>query len=149
MEIRKATQKDVFAIVELLADDDLGRKREQLKNPLPKEYLLAFEIIDADKNQELMVIEDGGEVIGTFQLTFIQYINYCGGLRAQIEAVQIRKNKRGIGIGKSILSWAIKSSKNRNANLLQLTSDKKRPEAIKFYESLGFKASHEGMKLHF
>ena len=150
MVIRRATEKDVPKIIEIIADDKLGKKREDFTTPLPKSYLEAFKIIDADKNQELMIVEDENfEIIGTFQLSFIQYLNYCGGLRAQIEVVQVRKDKRGLGIGKQILLWAIERSKEKNAILLQLTSDKKRPNAIKFYESLGFKASHEGMKLHF
>jgi GNAT superfamily N-acetyltransferase len=150
MKIRKATAKDITAIIELIADDELGKEREQLKDPLPEAYFEAFNVIDADKNQELLVVEDEHfEVIGTFQLSFIQYLNYCGGLRVQIEVVQVRKDKRGLGVGKKMIKWAIERSKEKNAFLLQLTSDKKRPKAIKFYESLGFVASHEGMKLHF
>jgi GNAT superfamily N-acetyltransferase len=82
-------------------------------------------------------------------LSFIQYLTYRGGIRAQIEAVRIRKDKRGLGIGKTMFKWAINRAKERNAHLLQLTTDKKRPKAIKFYEDLGFKATHEGMKIHF
>jgi GNAT superfamily N-acetyltransferase len=134
----------------LFADDALGKTREQFRIPLPETYLQAFRIIDTDKNQELMVVENEiTEVIGTFQLTFIQYMNYCGGLRAQIESVQVRKDQRGLGVGKKMFEWAINRSKERNAHILQLTSDKLRPNAIEFYKKLGFKASHEGMKLHF
>lgn len=150
MKIRKAIEKDIPTIIEIIADDELGKKREHYTNPLPKTYFDAFKAINAAINQELMVVEDENlEIIGTFQLSFIQYLNYCGGLRAQIEVVQVRKDKRGLGVGKQMLEWAIKRSKEKNAFLLQLTSDKKRPKAIKFYESLGFKTSHEGMKLHF
>lgn len=150
MEIRKATEKDLVSIIELLSDDPLGSKRERNLSPLPNEYFNAFYKINKDENQELMVVESKEkEIIGTFQLSFIQYLNYCGGLRAQIETVQVKKAKRGEGIGKAILLWAIKRAKHRKAHLLQLTSDKKRPKAIKFYKGLGFKDSHEGMKLHF
>lgn len=150
MKIRKAIEEDIPKIIEIIADDELGKKRENYKIPLPKGYIDAFNAINADVNQELMVVEDEHfEIIGTFQLSFIQYLNYGGGLRAQIEVVQVRKDKRGFGIGKQMLEWAIKRAKEKNAFLLQLTSDKKRPKAIKFYESLGFKASHQGMKLHF
>ena len=150
MNFRKATLHDIQAIVEMIADDELGAKRENFQNPLPSEYLEAFEKINADKNQELMVIEnDAFEIIGTLQLSFIQYLTYQGGIRAQIEAVRIRKDKRGRGIGKKIFEWAIKRAKERNAHLIQLTTDKQRPEAIKFYLELGFKQSHEGMKMHF
>ena len=150
MKFRKATTDDVTKIVEMIADDELGKTREQYQIPLPTEYYVAFENIDADPNQELIVLEDeNSEIIGTLQMSFIQYLTYRGGIRAQIEAVRIRKDKRGAGIGKTMFEWAIARAKERNAHLLQLTTDKKRPKAIKFYEDLGFKASHEGMKIHF
>lgn len=150
MIFRKAKEKDIPYIVEMIADDDLGRKRENFQVPLPKEYIDAFININSDENQELIVVEnDISEIIGTLQLTFIQYLTYRGGTRAQIEAVRIRKDHRGIGLGKKMFQWAITRAKQKNAHLLQLTTDKKRPKAIKFYEDLGFKSSHEGMKMHF
>ena len=150
MNFRKATKNDVSVIVEMIADDELGRKRENFQIPLPSEYLIAFEKINSDENQELIVVENEDlEIIGTLQLSFIQYLTYRGGIRAQIEAVRIRKDKRGLGIGKIMLGWAINRAKERNVHLLQLTTDKKRPKTIKFYEELGFKQSHEGMKMHF
>lgn len=150
MKFRKATKNDLAQIVEMIADDELGKTRENYQIPLPTEYLVAFENIDSDQNQELIVVEnEDSEIIGTLHLSFIQYLTYRGGIRAQIEAVRIRKDKRGLGIGKTMFEWAIDRAKKRNAHLLQLTSDKKRPIAIKFYEDLGFKATHEGMKIHF
>jgi len=150
MKFRKASINDVPNIIEMIADDTLGRKRENYTIPLPKAYYDAFERIDTDKNQELTVVENEvGEVIGVFQMTFIPYLTYQGGIRAQIEGVRVHKEHRGMGIGKSVFEWAINRAKERNAHLLQLTTDKKRPDAIRFYESLGFKASHEGMKMHF
>ncbi|SFZ95178.1 Ribosomal protein S18 acetylase RimI [Flaviramulus basaltis] len=150
MNFRKATINDVSIIVEMIADDELGKKRENFQVPLPNEYLNAFDKIHSDQNQELIVVEnENAEIIGTLQLSFIQYLTYRGGIRAQIEAVRIRKDKRGLGIGKTMFEWAINRAKERNAHLLQLTTDKKRPKAIKFYEDLGFKATHEGMKMHF
>ena len=150
MTFRKATRHDVSKIVEMIADDELGKTRENFQVPLPIEYLKAFENINTDKNQELIVVEnENSEIIGTLQLSFIQYLTYRGGIRAQIEAVRIRKDQRGLGIGKKMFEWAINRAKERNAHLLQLTTDKKRPKAIKFYEELGFKATHEGMKMHF
>ncbi|MCG0017596.1 GNAT family N-acetyltransferase [Winogradskyella immobilis] len=146
---RKATKADVFAIVEMIADDKLGKTREQFADPLPDTYYQAFENINADANQELIVVEDSGEIIGTMQLSFIQYLTYKGGIRAQIEAVRIKKNRRGQGLGKQMFLWAIERAKEKNAHVLQLTTDKKRPDAIKFYEDLGFIKSHEGMKMHF
>ena len=150
MNLRRATENDVPVIVEMIADDELGRKRENFQIPLPSEYLIAFEKINSDENQELIVVENEDlEIIGTLQLSFIQYLTYCGGIRAQIEAVRIRKDKRGLGIGKIMLGWAINRAKERNVHLLQLTTDKKRPKTIKFYEELGFNQTHEGMKMHF
>ncbi|MGY3794886.1 N-acetyltransferase family protein [Aquimarina sp. 433] len=150
MIFRKATINDVAKIVEMIADDELGKSREQYQIPLPNEYLRAFQNIDADQNQELIVVEnENAEIIGTLQLSFIQYLTYRGGIRAQIEAVRIKKDQRGLGIGKAMFEWAIERAKERKAHVLQLTSDKRRPNAIRFYESLGFKATHEGMKLHF
>jgi len=150
MTFRKAKEKDVSIIVEMIADDELGKTRENFQKPLPIEYIKAFEKINSDENQELIVVEDeNSEIIGTLQLSFIQYLTYRGGIRVQIEAVRIRKDKRGLGIGKTMFEWAINRAKERNAHLLQLTTDKKRPKAIKFYEDLGFKATHEGMKMHF
>ncbi len=150
MTIRKATKQDISAIVQMIADDALGKTRENFQNPLANEYVVAFENINADNNQELIVVEnEKAEVIGTLQLSFIQYLTYCGGIRAQIEAVRIHKTHRGKGIGEIVFEWAIERAKQRKSHVLQLTTDKKRPEALHFYEKLGFKASHEGMKLHF
>ncbi|PHN08222.1 GNAT family N-acetyltransferase [Flavilitoribacter nigricans] len=150
MNFRKATAADLPAIVGMLADDELGRLREDLRDPLPAAYTEAFNRIDRDPNQELTVVaNETGALIGTLQLTFIPYLTYRGGIRAQIEAVRIRKDQRGQGLGREMFLWAIERAKSRGAHLLQLTTDKNRPDAIRFYESLGFKASHEGMKLHF
>lgn len=149
MIFRKATIQDVPFIVQMIADDELGKQREKYQEPLPESYLKAFENIYADPNQELIVVENNAEIIGTLQLSFIQYLTYQGGIRAQIEAVRIHKNYRGKGLGKQLFIWAIKRAKQRNAHVLQLTTDKKRPDALAFYKSLGFIDSHEGMKLHF
>jgi GNAT superfamily N-acetyltransferase len=150
MTIRTATRKDVATIVGMLANDKLGRLREDFSDPLPDCYSLAFDRIDQDPNQELVVVEDQqGEVIGTLQLSFIQYLTYRGGIRAQIEAVRIREDQRGKGVGEQLIQWAIEAARQKGTHLVQLTTDKKRPEALRFYEKLGFQASHEGMKLHF
>ena len=149
MKFRKANKQDVIAIVSMIADDKLGTLREDFQDPLPEQYYLAFENINNDPSQELIVVENVDQVVvGTMQLSFIQYLTYQGGIRAQIEAVRIRKDQRGKGLGEEMFLWAIEKSKKRGAHLLQLTTDKKRPEALKFYERLGFVASHEGMKLH-
>lgn len=150
MKFRKAIRRDTPSIVQLIANDKLGQLRESYSDPLPKRYYDAFEKINADPSQELIVVEnDQNEIIGTLQLSFIQYLTYQGGIRAQIEAVRIREDLRGEGIGKNMFEWAIQRAKERKAHLLQLTTDKQRPEAIRFYEKLGFRASHEGMKIYF
>ena len=148
MNIRRATLEDLNDIITLLADDNLGKTRELFTTPLPKEYINAFNAINSDKNQDLVVLEEDGAIIGTLQLTFIPYLTYLGGIRAQIEAVRIRKDKRGQGLGRLLFLWAIKKAEYKNAHLVQLTTDKQRPEAVAFYQKLGFTPSHEGMKLH-
>lgn len=150
IHFRKATRADLPFIVEMIADDPLGRKREQYTIPLPKTYYEAFERIDLDQNQELTVAEnESGKITSVFQLSFIPYLTYQGGIRAQIEGVRVHKDYRNQGIGKGIFKWAIQRAKTRNAHLIQLTTDKQRPDAIRFYESLGFKATHVGLKMHF
>ena len=145
---RKAIEVDIPNIVKLLADDELGSKRENYKVPLPNSYYDAFQNIVLDKNQELIILENSNkEIIGTLQLTFIPYLTYQGGLRSQIEAVRVHKKFRGKGFGKKILKWAIKRSIDKGAHLVQLTTNKKRPDAIEFYKALGFRDSHMGMKL--
>ncbi|MDC6365086.1 MULTISPECIES: GNAT family N-acetyltransferase [Flavobacteriaceae] len=149
MNIRKAKKEDIPAIVQLLANDKLGKLREDYKDPLPQKYLEAFENINHDSNQELVVIENEvNQIIGTLQLSFLQYLTYQGGIRAQIEAVRIHEDYRGKGIGKQLFKWSIEKSKEKGAHVIQLTTDKKRPDALEFYKSLGFIDSHEGMKLH-
>ena len=145
---RKAKREDVPAIVRLLADDPLGAKRERFETPLPESYLRAFEAIDADPNNELVVACIGDEVVGVLQLTFIPYLTYQGGWRALIEAVRVDAKLRSQGVGKALFEWAIERSRSRRCHLVQLTTDKSRGDAKRFYESLGFSASHEGMKLH-
>jgi len=121
MTFRKAVVEDVESIVEMIMDDELGKKREDFQIPLPESYYTAFQNINNDANQELIVVEsDEIGIIGTMQLSFIQYLTYKGGIRAQIEAVRIRKDHRGIGLGTKMFEWAIERSKERNAHLLQL-----------------------------
>jgi GNAT superfamily N-acetyltransferase len=150
MKFRKATLRDLPFIVQMLADDKLGQQREKYHPVLPEKYYDAFQYIESDPNQELIVAEnDQHEVVGTLQLTFIQGLSYQGGLRAQIESVRVREDSRGKGIGGQMMQWAIQRARQRNAHIVQLASNKQRPDAIRFYERLGFIPSHEGMKLHF
>ena len=149
MKIREAEKSDVPAIVAMLADDELGQKREDYRDPLPRRYLESFNKIDNDPNQFLIVAVDEEEIIGTAQLTFIPYLTYQGGVRAQIEAVRIKSTRRGTGLGEKLFRWMIDKARSEGAHLLQLTTDKQRPDALRFYEKLGFRATHEGMKMHF
>jgi GNAT superfamily N-acetyltransferase len=143
---RKALLSDLTDIIGMLANDALGALREDLQHS--ERYEQAYQIINRDPNQELMVVEnDAGEIVGTFHLTFIQYLTHQGSIRAQIESVRVREDHRGKGIGEKMFQWAINRAKEKGAHVVQLTSDKKRPDAIRFYEKLGFIASHEGMKL--
>jgi len=145
--IRKAQRKDVSAIVKLLANDPLGKLRESYQEPLPEQYYIAFDEINSDKNNYLIVVESNDKIIGTCQLTIITYLTYQGGKRGQIEGVRIDESYRGHGIGKAMIEWAINKAREVNCHLVQLTMDKKRLETIEFYEKLGFIASHEGLKL--
>ncbi len=148
MNIREAKLEDLQSIVELLHQDDLGSKREQLEQSLSPQYIQAFKEIETDANNTVYVITDNENVMGTFQLTFIRNLTYTGGLRAQVEGVRVHERYRGQGVGKWLMEEVINMSRKKGAHLVQLTTDKKRPEAIEFYKGLGFTASHEGMKLH-
>ena len=144
---RKATAADLPAIVEILADDDLGRNREDASLPLAADYSRAFEAIEADRNQLLAVAVVDGAVAGTLQLTFIPGLTRKGSWRGQIEAVRVARAHRGSGLGQRLFDWAIDQCRSRGCRLVLLTSDKSRPDAHRFYERLGFEASHEGFKL--
>ncbi|KTD04399.1 putative acetyltransferase [Legionella geestiana] len=147
IRIRKAKYSDLPDIILLLADDEIGSKREKYDEPLPQAYYDAFDLIDKDSNNWLMIAELDDKIIGTLQLTFITYLTYQGGTRAQIEGVRTDRSFRGRGIGKALVEWAINKSKEKGCHLVQLTTDKRRPKALAFYTKSGFVASHEGLKL--
>ncbi|MBW9088396.1 GNAT family N-acetyltransferase [Rhizobium wenxiniae] len=145
---RKASSVDLPAIVALLSDDPLGATREVASETIDQAYLDAFAAIDADSNQLLVVaVDDGDGVIGCLQLSFIPGLSRTGMWRGQIESVRIAAGHRGDGLGATMIEWAVGQARNRGCGLVQLTSDKRRPDAIRFYEKLGFVASHEGLKL--
>ena len=147
ISFRKATIDDLESIVALLADDVLGATRERYESPLPNSYQEAFYAIDSDSNNELIVACMGNKIIGIQQITFTPYITYQGGWRATIEGVRVSASVRGQGVGKQLIQWAVERAKERGCHLIQLTTDKERKEARRFYEQLGFRATHEGMKL--
>jgi len=140
---RRAAAADLDAIIALLADDMLGATRERPGDPA---YAAAFAAIAADPNQLLAVVEEGGRIVGCLQLSFIPGLSRLGMWRGQIEGVRIAASHRGAGLGRRMFEWAIGQCRARGCGLVQLTTDKARPDARRFYESLGFVASHEGMK---
>lgn len=144
---RAARRADLPAIVRMLADDDLGSQRECYEDPLPERYYSAFEQIDSDTNHELIIAVCDGEVIGTAHLIFIPSISFQGGLRAQIESVRVDKRFQSQGIGSQMMKWSMDRARQRGAHVIQLTTHKTRLDAHRFYERLGFKGSHLGMKL--
>lgn len=134
-------------LVHLLADDDLGVTREEASDPLDQRYVDAFESIWSDANNELVVVERDGEVVGMCQLTFIPYLTHRGSWRCLIEGVRVAREARGEGVGREIMTRAISRARARKCAIVQLTSDKQRPEALRFYELMGFSSTHEGFKL--
>jgi GNAT superfamily N-acetyltransferase len=142
--LREARREDVPEIVALLADDLLGAGRE---GPADDVYFAAFDQIEADPKTHLLVAEVDGRVVGTLQLTMLPGLSRHGMLRAQIEAVRVAADQRGQRLGRQMIEWAIEAAHGQGCGLVQLTSDKQRPDAIRFYQSLGFTASHGGLKL--
>lgn len=147
LEYRSAKVEDLESLVALLSSDPLGSKREDSTVPLNGAYIIAFEAIVRDPNNELLVVELEGSLVGMLQITFIPYLTHIGSWRCLIEGVRIHSGFRGQGFGEKMFEHAIKLAKNKGCNMVQLTSDKQRPDAIRFYEKLGFKATHEGFKL--
>lgn len=144
---RRARESDLPAIIAMLVDDEIGRQREDAALPLNDAYVSAFAAIERDDNQLLAVAERGGRVVGCLQITFIPGLSRLGLWRGQIESVRIAKSERGSGLGRALFQWAIERCRARGCGLVQLTTDKSRQDARRFYEGLGFEATHEGMKL--
>lgn len=147
LTFRQASLQDLSDIVRLLADDFLGQKREQFEEPLSESYINAFREIDADPNNELIVAEINGQVVGTLQIIFTPSISFRGGKRATVESVRVDEKHRGKGIGREMMLWAIERAKQKGCISLQLSTNADRRDAHRFYENLGFVCSHLGMKL--
>ncbi|MWA12306.1 GNAT family N-acetyltransferase [Streptomyces sp. BA2] len=145
LEIRPAVADDIPAIVEMLADDPLGSTRESPDDLTP--YLTAFERLAADPNQHQVVAAREGRVVGTLQLTIVPGLSRKGALRSIIEGVRVHADERGSGLGTRFIEWAVDESRRQGCQLVQLTSDATRTDARRFYERLGFTASHVGFKL--
>jgi len=144
---RTSIRSDLFDIIRLLGDDPIGQSREIVSDRIDDRYISAYEAIEKDPNQLLAVAVDAETVVGCMQLSFVPGLSRTGMWRGQIESVRISRSHRGSGLGKRFFEWAFDRFKERGCGLVQLTTDKERPDAIRFYETLGFKASHEGMKL--
>jgi len=147
LKFREAVKEDIPSLIHMLSDDELGSKREDNSLPINKNYLAAFNSINVDPNNELIIVELDGQIAGMLQLTFIPYLTHIGSWRCLIEGVRVHSIYRGKGLGTDFIVWAIERAKERNCSMVQLTSDKQRLDALRFYEKLGFKASHEGFKL--
>ena len=147
IRFRRATAGDLGAIVALLADDPLGREREDDAPELGLCYREAFVAIERDPQQLLAVAERDNRIIGVLQLSFIPGLTRRGMWRGQIEGVRVATGERGGGVGRTMLEWAIGECRNRGCGLVQLTSDRRRPDAHRFYDALGFRATHRGYKL--
>jgi len=145
VNIRAARRADVPAVVALYADDMLGAVRE---TPHALDvYYAAFDALDGDRNQELVVGEVDGRIVATLQLTFVQHLSHQGGKVAQVEAVRVAALLRGRGLGAELMRWAVERARATGCVRMQLTSNKERTDAHRFYERLGFARSHEGFKL--
>ncbi|MFI1656475.1 GNAT family N-acetyltransferase [Streptomyces sp. NPDC020472] len=144
LEIRPATAEDLPAVVAMLADDPLGAQRESPDDLTP--YLVAFERLANDPNQHVVVAVREGRVVGTLQLTIIPGLSRRGTTRSIVEGVRIHADERGSGLGTQLIEWAVEESGRQGCRLVQLTSDVTRTDAHRFYERLGFEASHVGFK---
>ncbi|OZV79219.1 GNAT family N-acetyltransferase [Micromonospora echinospora] len=142
---RTAARADLPAVVALLADDVLGQSREA--TVVDEAYERAFADISADPRNHLVVAEQDGEVVGCLQVTYIPGLGRHGAERALVESVRVRADRRGAGIGRALMTWVVDRARERGCALVQLTTDKRRADAHRFYIGLGFVASHEGMKL--
>ena len=147
LQFSSATRDDIPKIVEMLQDDQLGATRELFSDPLPECYYQAFDEIETEPNNELVIARLDNEMVGFLQITFIPNLTYKGGRRALIESVRVAKSARRNGIGKALIEFAITKSRERNCRVVQLTSNKERKGTIEFYLSQGFDLSHEGFKL--
>ncbi len=147
LTFREAVAADLPAIVRLLADDPLGAQRERVAEPLPAAYSAAFRAIDADPNHELVVAVLDDRIVGVMQLSFLPYLSHQGRWRALIESVRVAADARSHGIGTAMFRRAIERAKERDCLIVQLTTDKSRADALRFYQRLGFEATHHGLKL--
>ncbi len=145
--MRVATRQDLPAIVAMYADDRLGAERETPDDLAP--YEAAIDRIDATGGvSSVLVAEREGRIVGTLQLTIIPSLSHRGGSRAHVEAVRVVADARSGGIGSAMMGWAIEEARRQGCLMVELTSNRTRADAARFYERLGFVPSHTGFKLH-
>ncbi|ASK18741.1 GNAT family N-acetyltransferase [Halomonas sp. N3-2A] len=147
LKYRSAKSEDLESLVALLSNDLLGSQREDSAITLNSAYIAAFEAITRDPNNELLVVELENSLVGVLQITFIPYLTHLGSWSCLIEGVRIHSDYRAQSLGEQMFEYAIKLAKDKGCTIVQLTSDKQRQDAIRFYKKLGFKATHEGFKL--
>jgi len=146
LNFRKAKESDLPKLIDMLMDDSLGATSEDGSFPINQRYIDMFHFIDQDKNNEIIVAENNGMAIGMLHMTYIPCLTHIGSWRCLVEGVRVAAHYRGHGIGTQFFEWAIQRAKERGSYIMQLTSNKKRVNAIRFYHKLGFRASHEGFK---
>ncbi len=149
LTFRDAAPSDLPTLAGLLANDPLGSLREDPAQEDLTAYSDALAAIDADPNHHLLVAVHSGSIVGMLQLSLLPHLTYRGGWRAQIEGVRVAEQIRSEGVGRRLILEAISRARERGCHLVQLTTDRRRPDALRFYEGLGFEATHHGMKLHF
>lgn len=147
LTFRDAAVDDLLSIIRMYADDALGQSREDASEPLHEAYLDAFREIETDPGHRLVVVMHDDEMVGTLQLSFLPHLVLGGGRRAQIEAVRVRADRRGSGLGEEMFVWAIEQARLRGCRVVQLTTNNDREDARRFYARLGFQPTHVGMKL--
>ena len=147
--VRPARRDDVAAIIAMLADDHLGRARERLEDPLPSVYYDAFARLSSDPNIQLVVAEEGGNVVGCLQLCILPGLSSLGASRGLIEDVRVTYDRRSRGLGEQLVQWALSEAKARGCKLVELLTHHTRVDAQRFYERLGFACSHVGMTIRF
>lgn len=148
LTIRPATVADLPRLVAILVDDPIGAERETLADPLPERYRDAFARIDASPDSTLYVAELGRRTVGMAQLNLLQYLTYLGGRRGQVDTVFVAADARGRGIGTALVRHCLEAADAAGCHLVQLFTDARREDAVRFYERLGFEATHRGMKRH-
>ena len=147
LAVRDARREDLPALVALLADDSLGSGRESADGTVPASYAAAFDAMAATKLVRMLVAEQEGEIVGCLQLNLIPHLSIKGGTRAQLQSMRIRSDRRGRGLGTVFVRRAVAIARDAGCVLMELTTDNRRPDAHRFYERLGFRATHQGMKL--